>query len=1125
MTVRQVVGLDDTGSSETDDLVTTYEYDTRGLLIETREKRVDYDGTSMADIVTMFTYADTASCGCGGSFNPRIETITYAVGTALQATVAWEFDTNGNPTSFTDEVGRKTLLKYDALDRLVETISPDPDGVGTGAYRPVMQYVYTGTGRIKEMIETSVDDPEATTPQYGPEISTIYLYDFRGRLVEVIENFQNGIYSSFAPDEDIITELDYDAAGNLTKVTDPLDRETEFYYDLLNRPTRVTEPDPDGGGPLAAPVSYLVYDATGRVRAERDPRGSVTNYVYDQSHRLTATRTMLANSQQLIANSFTYDSAGQLTSVTDPEGRQTRYTYDDAGRLIELIPPLANSQQLTANSYSYDTLSNLRVVTDQLGHETEYVYDARYRLTEEIDANGDATTYTYFDDNQLHTLTDAEQNTTTWAYDNLGRVASETNELNDSRTYEYDEFSRLIQMTDRNERVTEYDYDGLHRLTEERWLDGMSTVHTISYDYDQASQLTDVSDAFADYHYDYDDLGRATTIIADLAGLTDDVVLTQDFDPAGLRTQLAAQIGTTDDFVNDYAYDQLGRMTRIEQHGVGGGNSVAEKRVDFAYNRASQFDTISRYADLAGTEFVAESAFEYDGRGRLVGLVHNQDTTTFADYGWTYDAADRMTAMTNSQHTAENVTYSYDDRGQLTGADYASLTDETYTYDDNGNRTGSGLFTGPNNRLSTAAGHLYAYDDEGNLVYRENAANGHRTIYEWDHRNRLMSVTDIDNTDAQTLKVTYNYDAFNRLVERTYQETSGGPISKGYFIYDGIEMILALDDSGDVEHRLLWGPAVDQALADEDAAGNTYWYFTDHLGTVRDIGTYNAGTNTTTIANHIVYDSYGRRTSETNSSLGAFDIGYTGKWLDRDTGLKWHWNRWYNPEIQRWMSEDFIWDGANKYSYVGNMPTGYVDSNGLQQQEARPVNEPPQFQLPAGFQGGHIIINTPVRLDPRVIEEINRILAKAIEDFGDPTNNCLVATQSVTQLSREQLRDNNLLGRLRWSDPQLITYSVLAIPNQRIPRGIAISGVDSFQYHPQRIRDAARDRSQPTHIAMATVFAHEIILHLIGGFAIHPTRSGYIDSPYGETGGSLSPDACRAAFDVFDIDFRRNPQR
>jgi RHS repeat-associated protein len=145
-------------------------------------------------------------------------------------------------------------------------------------------------------------------------------------------------------------------------------------------------------------------------------------------------------------------------------------------------------------------------------------------------------------------------------------------------------------------------------------------------------------------------------------------------------------------------------------------------------------------------------------------------------------------------------------------------------------------------------------------------------------------------------------------------------------------MVLVLVNGTDVEHRLLWGPAVDQALADETGSGDVYWYLTDHLGTVRDVAEYNSGTNTTTVENHIVYDSFGRRTSETNSSLGAFGVGYTGKWFDRDTGLAWHWNRWYNPEIQRWMSEDpigFEAGDANMYRYVGNTVTTHVDHSGL----------------------------------------------------------------------------------------------------------------------------------------------------------------------------------------------------
>lgn len=63
-------------------------------------------------------------------------------------------------------------------------------------------------------------------------------------------------------------------------------------------------------------------------------------------------------------------------------------------------------------------------------------------------------------------------------------------------------------------------------------------------------------------------------------------------------------------------------------------------------------------------------------------------TTTFANYGWQYDAANRVTAFTNGQHASENVQYDYDRSGQLTDADHnGAVTDKGYIYDANGNRT------------------------------------------------------------------------------------------------------------------------------------------------------------------------------------------------------------------------------------------------------------------------------------------------------------------------------------------------------------------------------------------------------------------------------------------------------
>ena len=79
-------------------------------------------------------------------------------------------------------------------------------------------------------------------------------------------------------------------------------------------------------------------------------------------------------------------------------------------------------------------------------------------------------------------------------------------------------------------------------------------------------------------------------------------------------------------------------MTRIEQSGQAGGNAVAGKRIDLAYDAASRWQTITRYADLADTKLVTQSDYTFDTAGRLTALAHLQGATTLADYARTYDA-------------------------------------------------------------------------------------------------------------------------------------------------------------------------------------------------------------------------------------------------------------------------------------------------------------------------------------------------------------------------------------------------------------------------------------------------------------------------------------------------------
>jgi hypothetical protein len=177
--------------------------------------------------------------------------------------------------------------------------------------------------------------------------------------------------------------------------------------------------------------------------------------------------------------------------------------------------------------------------------------------------------------------------------------------------------------------------------------------------------------------------------------------------------QLAALVNGTADFVNEYFYDALHRMTGVQQHGAAGGSAVAEKRVDLAYDAAGQWQSITRYSDLAGVELVATSSYVFDQASRLTSLTHAQGATTLADYDWAYDAANRITSFTNGLYSTESATYSYDDTNQLIGADRSGTSnDESFAYDANGNRTMTGYTTGDNNQLTSDGVHYYTYDDE-----------------------------------------------------------------------------------------------------------------------------------------------------------------------------------------------------------------------------------------------------------------------------------------------------------------------------------------------------------------------------------------------------------------------------
>lgn len=860
---------------------------------------------------------------------------------ALGGTAVYTYDTTGNLVAYADQLGNRTRYRYDQRNRRVATI--DPSGF-------ITQYDYDAN-----------DNLTVLTDALGNQ--TQYVFDARDRLTQRIDALGGVFQYGYDADDNLIVQIDennhqtqfryddldrltqstdalggvstytYDEAGNRIGYTDELNRTTLFAYDNRNRLLTVTDP-------IGETVGYT-YDAASNLTTLTDELNRVTTYGYDALNRLTTTTNPLGDTVTTV-----YDGVDNVVAIADELDRVTTFTYDSLNRQSSVTDPLGHTTQT-----QYDAVGNVTAVVDPLGHRTTFGYDALYRRTSSTDALGETTSFEFGAVGNLLAIVDPENNKTSYAYDELYRVVSDTNELGFTRRYRYDAVGNQTRITDRNGRVRDFAYDGLDRLTEESWLDESGeSIYSLYFDYDAASQLESVG-SFGDfsYQYEYDLAGRLTNLdtfyglFILLGGAGGDqplnVLLDYTYDAADNLLSVSDSTrrvefipgdgpfgGTFDEVLitggtETFTYDALDRLTQVTQSG----NGVAEKRVDFSYDAASQMTGSTRYSDLAGTQVVADSDYDFDLAGRLTSLTHSHDATTLAAYAWSYDAANRITQFTSPDGVSD---YSYDERDQLVNSDHSYQTDENYSYDGNGNRTNAGYQTGLNNRLLSDGTYTYEYDAEGNRTKRIEINTGEVTEYTWDYRNRLTAVVTKHNTGEILRNVEYAYDAYDRRIEKSVDSDGEGPAEAEVerFVYDGDHIALVFDGEGNQTHRYLHGDYVDQVLAEETADGSVRWALADNQGTVRDVVDNNGS-----ILNHISYESFGNVTSETNPDVD-FRFGYTGREFDEETQQYYYRARYFDAIVGRFISVDpigFNAGDANLYRYVYNSPLNATDPSGL----------------------------------------------------------------------------------------------------------------------------------------------------------------------------------------------------
>lgn len=504
-----------------------------------------------------------------------------------------------------DALGRVTQVTYPDERRLTTSYTAGVDTT-TDARGIVRRRHVDAYGRIVRLEETAGTETLAAAYAWNAAGDLTGISDSVGR-VWILRRDALGRLTELTTPNRGTSRYRYDARGSLVARVDAAGRTVAFGYDLAGR--LVTRHYPDG-----ARVEW-VYDepnaaapyTMGRLTRVNDLATSTT-FTYDAAGRVIRASRLLDG--DTYATSYTYDAQGRVTSRTDPDGETVTYRYDDAGRLAA-IP----------------------------GYLTAIAYNARGQRTRIDFANGATTTLAYYDQ-----AADRRHHRLKWLTTSSGGARVQ------ALGFTYDDAGHLVRIVDTLGTAGRiFTYDLLGRLVGTRaWPDGAFEEYRYDvtgnlvirgaavYAYADAAHPSAVSATSdgRDFVYDADGYaGRAgtLTLARDLDGRLQRVsagaagAVTYDYDADGRPVRRTTPAGVTRMPFPDYLIDPFG---------------VAIKRVG-PVTRTSTGDVMYRHADQVERTHVVTDA--RGARRRLVEYGPWGDVTRLegapGDIDWLADRA------------------------------------------------------------------------------------------------------------------------------------------------------------------------------------------------------------------------------------------------------------------------------------------------------------------------------------------------------------------------------------------------------------------------------------------------------------------------------------------------------
>jgi RHS repeat-associated protein len=834
-------------------------YDDGNLLRLTERGGTNADGTALADRSWVFTYTTPSGGVSGCSANcdaPAIPTASARINpdpkTPSESTRIYSVrepdgnaDTSRPETKFfyygpassnldrwklstlADRGGNSTTFAWDNVNRVATVTPPAPGGQSR-----VTRYAYDTDGK-----PTTITNPlqQTTVLQWNGDFAVTSLQETGGAsYVTTYTDNENGYLTDQTDPLAHTTHLGYtnlaidsnDVAAHWC--TSAIAATTPCYPRSIGHISLMTsKTDPLGMPAQTSYTWHFFYDGTNtKLDHVTDPLNNTTFYTYNTDGTIATVKDPRNNT-----TTYSYDANGLVTQVVDPMGFTTKSSYDSDGRILWIQDANhAASSGPNDNQYRtkffYDSFHRLgRTTTPKFPvlNPPGSTVPTGTLITSDVgyDANNNATSQTtpYYNT--------ADRFVTTTTYDVMDRQTLVTSPdtsadpAGERTKYQYDSAGRLTQVTlpigmqspdGNNTHNIFYAYDALDRVvsqTRNNVQNGTLRALVTVVCYNTAGDMTSVTQPLAGLtpstincvsstlsyttYYQYY-LDHRVSLTKDPNGNTQTI----QYDNNG-NTKTVTDANTNP---TNYSYDELNRLTKVEEPFVASGGSVSRKLTtmityDAAGNRSSLISPRAFDVGNGGpyTNFVTK--YEYDADNRLTKTYLPVDTTSPINLNFStqYYVHQQYDANGNVKWTSVPVEQS--DPSLVAPEKKMSVG-----YYDTGSIYSSKDGTGPTTYFdytaagqqslkvpSDAAGNLdmahrmqWTYFSDGQLKQRQDRGN-QLISYTYDADNVLKTAKNAAGaTDASTTDITVTPDDMDRLA--TVQSLTSAATTKTTYLYD-----------------------------------------------------------------------------------------------------------------------------------------------------------------------------------------------------------------------------------------------------------------------------------------------------------------------------------------------------